>query len=91
MQWQGAVPVGNGVGQVASRCAVVRTGVAGQGAAPVDSGFGEVACKRCAVADFAVAGQGPVPVCNRVGQVASRCAVAKTVVAWHGAATIINL
>ena len=32
-----AVPLGNGMGQVASRCAVVGTGGAGQGAAPVGS------------------------------------------------------
>ena len=72
---QGAVPVGIRVRQVASRLAVVRTGVAGQGAATVGSGMGEVACKRCAVAEFGVSGQGALPVSNWVGQVAFRYAV----------------
>ena len=69
---------------MASRCVVVRTGVAGQGAAPVCSEVGEVACMRCAVAEFAISGQEAVPVGNGMGQVASRCAVVGTGEAGQG-------
>ena len=90
MQWQVAIPVGNGVGQVASRCAVVRTGVAGQGAAPVYGEVVEVVCMRCVVAEFAVSGQEAVPLGNGMGQVASRCAVVGTVEAGQGAAPVCS-
>ena len=36
---QGAVPVGKGMGEVASRGAVVRTDIKGQGAAPLAGGW----------------------------------------------------
>ena len=73
---------------MASRCVVVRTGVAGQGAAPVYSEVGEVVCMRCVVAEFAVSGREAVPLGNGMGQVASRCAVVGTGGAGQGAAPV---